>query len=162
MNLKSLIPWSRSSAPTPFGPMFNLQDDINRMFDDMWRRFDAPLNVRAGAPAAWATWPAVEVHELDKAVEVSFELPGMAEKDVELSIESDVLTVKGEKREEKADKKTGYSERTYGSFERSVALPPGLIADKADASFKDGVLTVKIPKSEDAQPKSKRIHIAKA
>jgi HSP20 family protein len=143
--------------------MLSLQDEINRMFDDMWRGFGTPAalsaNWRGPLAPSFAAWPAVDVKDSDKDVEVSFELPGLSEKDVELILENDTLTVKGEKQEEKSDKTTGYSERSYGAFERSVALPPGLLTDKAEAAFKNGVLTVSIPKSKETQTQAKRIPI---
>lgn len=162
MELKSLIPWSRNRTPAAYSPIFGLQDEINRMFDDMWRGFGSPLSVRGAGPASFEGIPAVAVDENDKSVTVTVELPGLSDKDVELSLVGDRLTVRGEKRNETSDKKSGYSERWYGAFERSVALPPDLIADKAEAKFKDGVLTVAIPKSEQLQAKAKKIAIARA
>ena len=161
MNIKSLVPWNRSRTPTSVAPIFGLQDEINRMFDDMWRGFGPPSAGRSAAPTAFAASPAVAVDETEKAIAVSVELPGLTEKDIEMSLDGDTLTVRGEKREEKSDKKTGYSERWFGSFERTVALPPGLVAEKADAKFKEGVLTVTVPKSEQLQTKAKKISITK-
>ncbi|MDX2223712.1 MAG: Hsp20/alpha crystallin family protein [Rhodospirillaceae bacterium] len=164
MNLRNLVPWSRNRpAPASLTPMLGLQDEINRMFDEVWRGFGPPTalsaNWRGPLAATLAGWPAVDVKDSDKAVDVSFELPGLSESDVDLTLENDTLTVKGEKREETTDKTTGYSERSYGAFERSVALPPGLLADKAEAAFKNGVLTVSIPKSKETQSQAKRIPI---
>lgn len=164
MNLRNLVPWSRrNSAPAALTPMLSLQDEINRMFDEVWRGFGTPTalpgNWRGALGPTFAGWPAVDVQESDNAVEVSFELPGLTDDDVELVLENDTLTVKGEKREEKSDKTTGYSERAYGAFERSVALPSGLLTDKAEASFKNGVLMVSIPKSKETQSRAKRIPI---
>lgn len=162
MELKSLIPWNRHRAPATYSPFLGLQDDINRAFDDLWRGFGTPVLSRTTGAPAFAGVPAVAVDESDKSIAVTVELPGLSEKDVELSIDGDTLTVKGEKRNETSDQKTGYSERWYGSFERTVALPPGLMTDKAEAKFANGVLTITVPKSEQTQAKAKKIAIAKA
>jgi HSP20 family protein len=161
MTFKSLVPWSRTRTPATYSPFVGLQDEINRMFDDMWRGFGTPTATRASSTGVFSTMPAIGVAETDKSVDVTIELPGLSEKDVELTLENDVLTVRGEKRDEKNDQKAGYTERWYGAFERSVALPPGLLADKADAKFKDGVLTVSVPRTEQLQAKAKKIAIAR-
>lgn len=132
------------------------------MFDDMWRGFDSSVPARTPSRAAFGSVPAVAIDDSETAIEITVELPGLREKDVDLTLDGDTLTIKGEKREEKADKKTGYSERWYGSFERSVALPAGLVIDKADAKFKDGVLTISVPKSAQSQAKAKKIAIARS
>jgi HSP20 family protein len=160
------MPWRSGDAAggrSP-APMRAMQAEINRIFDDMWREMGTPLSLRAGwgEGAGATTWPALDVSETDTTVEIAAELPGLAEKDVELSIVGDLLTIKGEKRDEKTEKKQGYaySERSFGSFQRSVALPDGLNSDKASAAFKNGVLTVSIPKSVEAKQKIKTIPIA--
>jgi HSP20 family protein len=126
---------------TPFGA---LQQEIDRVFDNFvsWRGFDRT-----------AFTPSMEVTETDKEIEVSTELPGMDEKDVEISVANDILTIRGEKRAEKEEKKKSYRliERSYGSFERSLALPPGLNADAVKAKMSKGVLKVTLPKPPAAQ-----------
>lgn len=161
MNLRSLVPWSRNRTPAAFPGVFGLQDEINRMFGDMWRGVGSPTAMRTPSQSVFGAGPAVAVDETDKSVTVTVELPGLTEKDVELSLDADILTIKGEKREEKSDKASGYSERWFGTFERSVALTSGLVADKADAKFKDGVLTISVPKSEQGEAKTKKIAIAR-
>ena len=97
--------------------------------------------------------------EADGALRVSAELPGLDEKDVELLIADGVLTLKGEKRAETTDKDRGYSERSYGRFERSIALPVPVEEDKAEATFRNGVLTVTLPRAAEAPERRRRIAI---
>jgi HSP20 family protein len=103
-------------------------------------------------------WPRLELSETDKAVTVSAELPGLSENDVQVEIASGVLSIRGEKKAERKDEAKFVSERYYGSFERQIALE-GVEEDKAKADFKNGVLTVTIPKSERPNPNVKRIAI---
>ena len=114
--------------------------------------------------STWATAPAVDVAETEKAYEITAELPGMDEKNVEVKFADGVLTVKGEKQEEKEEKKKDYylSERSYGSFQRAFQVPDGVDADKIEASFKNGVLTVTMPKSAEAQKSAKKITVKAA
>ncbi|WP_281807119.1 Hsp20/alpha crystallin family protein, partial [Methylocystis echinoides] len=99
--------------------------------------------------------------ETDNAIEVSIELPGMEMKDIEVTVNDDMLTVKGEKRIERQEEKKGYylSERSYGAIYRTIPLPPGVDGEKAQASFKNGVLTIKLPQTPEAQAKVKRIEV---
>jgi len=108
--------------------------------------------------------PAVDVVESDKAYEITAELPGMDEKNIEVKVANDVLTIKGERQEEKEEKKKDYylRERSFGSFERSFGLPEGVDADKIEASFKKGVLTLTLPKKLEAQKSAKKIDVKSA
>jgi HSP20 family protein len=106
-----------------------------------------------------ASWPHVDVVETDKEVTVTAELPGMEEKEVELLLEDGVLTLKGEKRAETEDKDRQFSERYYGRFERRISLDAEVQADKVQARFKNGVLTVTLPKDPEAQSKARCITI---
>lgn len=124
-------------------PFFALQRGINRMFDDLWGGFDLPT-VFAGH-----RFPSLEVHDEDKVVRVTAELPGMTDKDVELTLKDGILTLKGEKKSETSEKTEHgmVSERWYGHFERSVAV--GEVDDNAvAATFDNGILTVTLPKTE--------------
>jgi HSP20 family protein len=96
------------------------------------------------------TWPSVEVSDSEREVRISAEIPGLSEKDVELTVHDGVISIRGEKKSETEDKDRGYSERWYGRFERRIALPSGVEEEKAEASFRDGVLTVTLPKSAEA------------
>jgi len=105
--------------------------------------------------------PAVDVSETDKAYEITAELPGMDEKNVEVKVANGVLSIKGEKQEEKEEKKKDYykRERNFGSFERSFQVPDGVDTDRIEASFKKGVLLVTLPKSAEAQKAEKKIAV---
>lgn len=154
MTMKALRPWT-TRMPSRAGngdPFLLFQRDFNRVFDDLFRDFG-----RGNAPlaAVTANSPRTDVAETETAIEVSVELPGLEEKDVEVSVADDVLTIRGEKKTETNDSKKGYrlAERSYGSFLRSIGLPSGIATDKAEANFKNGVLTVTLPKTPEASPK---------
>lgn len=165
MQISDLIPWSRDRkevAPQQGdsdNPLLNLQRDINRVFDDFWNRFDRSAGASNGVLSE--TGPHTDVTDTDEAVEVSVELPGMDEKDIDVSLNDDVLTIRGEKKAEREEKKKGYylAERSYGSFYRRIPLPPGVDPEKAEAQFKKGVLTVSLPKTPEAQAKVRKIEV---
>src|SRR5262249_9969449 len=108
--------------------------------------------------------PAVDVIEGDKAYELTAELPGLDEKDIEVNVANGDLTIKGEKKEVREEKQKDYfiSDRRYGSFERHFRLPGSVDADKIEATFKSGVLKVTLPKTEDAQKPAKKIEVKAA
>lgn len=165
MQISDLIPWGRDRNEVARqqgdgdNPLLNLQRDINRVFDDFWSRFDRSAGVSNGLLSV--TGPRTDVTETDEAVDVSVELPGMDEKDIDVSLSDDVLTIRGEKKAEREEKKKGYylAERSYGSFYRSIPLPPGVDSEKAEAQFKKGVLTVSLPKTPEAQAKVRKIEV---
>lgn len=161
MNVRDLIPWGRESqmAPSVYrneqaSPFLALHRDMNRLFDEAFRDFGAP-SLFGRMPA----WPSVEIAETDKAIRVSAELPGLEEKDVEVLIEDGVLTLRGEKKSEVEDKARQFSERSYGRFERRLSLGFEPDESKVAAEFKNGVLTVTLPKPENMPAKTKRIAI---
>jgi len=168
MAFRDLIPWSRQEnrLPVPVSaardrdtdshPLLSLHREVNRLFDDAFRGFGVPA--LAGFDRA-AGWPHVELGETDKELRVTAELPGLDENDVEISVEEGALTLRGEKRSEVEDKDRGYSERSYGRFERRIGLPKGIDRDQASASFRNGVLTVTLPKTEAANEDVRRIPI---
>jgi HSP20 family protein len=164
MAVRDLIPWGRNRTSVPtnmqggseLDPFVTLQREMNRVFDDMFRRFDTGLPSVFGGVQGW---PSVEVNATDNEVRVSAELPGLDEKDVEILVDDGVLTIRGEKKSETDDKDRGFSERYYGRFERRIALPFEVDEGKAEASFRNGVLTVALPKSPKAEEKAKRIPI---
>lgn len=167
MQIKDLIPWARKEgAPQSKGdednPIATLQQDMNRVFDNFWRRFERSFGA---LDWPWAgTTARSDVVETDRAIEVSIELPGMDHNDIEVSLSDDALTVKGEKKVERQEDKKGYyiSERSYGAVYRTIPLPPGVDTEKAEATFKNGVLTVRLPQTEEAQAKVKRIAVKSA
>jgi HSP20 family protein len=166
MNIRDLVPWTRGSDQTPElyrdeGPssLSTLQREMNRLFEDVFRGFDAPALFGRRHALATMNWPRIEVNETDKEIVVSAEIPGLDEKDVELLINEGRLTVRGEKKAEVEDKDRQFSERFYGRFERQIPLGVDIDEDKIEASFKNGVLKVTLPKSQPAQAKMRRIEI---
>lgn len=159
MQIKDLIPWARNDDADARGdddnPIANLQRDVNSVFDKFWNRVSHMDWPWGGGEAR------SDMVETDGAVEVSIELPGMEMKDIEVTVNDDILTIKGEKKIERQEEKKGYylSERSYGAIYRSLPLPPGVDADKAEASFKNGVLTIRLPQTAEAQAKVKRIEV---
>jgi HSP20 family protein len=165
MNMRDLIPWGRNAQTTPSpyreegDPFMTLHREMNRLFADVFRGFDTAPFSSFGGMGRMAGWPSVEVTETDKDVRVSAELPGLDEKDVEVLMSDGVLTIRGEKRSEVEDKERAFSERTYGRFERRIPLGWDVEEDKVNASFRNGVLTVTMPKSAKAAAKARRIAI---
>ena len=126
------------------------------MFDDFFR--GSGLEPFGSFRGGWDTFsPRVDVVETDKEVKISAELPGLEEKDIDLGLSQNVLTVSGQKQEEKEEKTHHYlrAERSYGSFRRSIPLPSAVDANKADAVFRNGVLTVTLPRTVKKQARKK-------
>ena len=168
MAVRDLIPWgrNRSSGPSTYqsdevSPFVTLHREMNRLFDDVFNRFEGGVPSLLGRMPGWAggSWPSLEVNASDKEVRVSAELPGMDEKDVEVLVDDGVLTIRGERKSETEDKDRHFSERYYGRFERVIPLPFAVEDGKAEASFKNGVLTVTLPRSETVEEPRKRIAI---
>ena len=163
MTIRDLIPWGREKAPGVFGdggrdPFLSLHREVNRLFDEALRGFDTRLPAFAGFPDRGG-WPSVEISDNEKEIRVTAEVPGLEEKDIEVLLDDGVLTIKGEKRSETEDKEKQFSERFYGRFERRIPLGAEVEENKVAADFKNGVLTVTLPKTERAQTKAKRIAI---
>lgn len=165
MNMRDLIPWGRSQqTPGRYreegDPFMTLHREMNRLFDDVFRGFEmTPFAGPSAGPSRVGVWPHVEVVEHDKEVFISAELPGLDEKDVEILMGDNVITIRGEKKSEIEDKERAFSERYYGRFERRIPLAWEVEEDKAHASFKNGVLTIMIPKSAESRSAMKRIAI---
>jgi HSP20 family protein len=134
----------------PTRDVFRLRDEMDRLFDDFMERFPARKDF---GDRMWS--PDVDVHETDSEVVVKAEIPGMEQKDINVTIKDNVLMLKGEKKQEKEKKETNYHriERTYGSFSRSFTLPTMVVSDKATAQYKNGILTITLPKTEEVKPK---------
>jgi len=148
MEMRELVPWSRP------GDLMGLRREMDSLFDRFfdWKPF--------GAGAASAAWrPALDVSETPKEVVVKAELPGMDPKEIEITLHDNVLTMRGERKQEKEQKEENYHrvERSYGSFVRSFRLPADVESEKVDAAYKDGILTVKLKKS--AKGAAKKIEI---
>lgn len=162
----------RSSALREWRPFASLRQEIDRLFDDFgqgfwgspFRRSVVDFEPRWAREIALGIAPAVDVVEKDKAFEITAELPGLDEKNIEVKVANGGLTIRGEKKEEKEEKEKGYylSERRFGSFERYFRVPEGVDTDKIEASFKKGVLTVTLPKKPEAQKPEKKIEVKSA
>jgi HSP20 family protein len=163
MALRDLITWGRDQASVPsrraeeVSPFLALHREMNRLFDDVFNSFGNPTSLLGRLPA----WPSVEVVQSDQEIRVSAELPGLDEKDVEVLVDDNALTIRGEKRSETKDDERRFSERYYGRFERVIPLPFAVEEDKAEASFTNGVLTVTLPRSAKAEDRAKRIAIGR-
>jgi HSP20 family protein len=162
MNLRSLIPMrERSNLPRSDGNVFgSLQREVDRLFDEFARGF-GPLSTLSRPNLM----PSIDVAETDKEIEITAELPGLERKDVEISLEDDVLTIRGEKKiekNEKDDKDKNYhlTERSYGVFYRMLQLPPGIDPSTVQATMSNGVLKIKIPKP--AHSEAKKIEVKDA
>jgi HSP20 family protein len=129
--------------------MMTLREAMDRLFDDAFTR---PISLRDGG---W-TSPAVDMYQTDDEVVVRAALPGFKADEVQINVTGDVLTLRGETKheEEKKDKAWHIREHRWGSFERSIALPTEVTADKAVADFENGILTITLPKAEEVKPKT--------
>ena len=153
--MTNLVPWRLGRrAVRPFSWDVS---EFDRFVDDMWRGFGLEES-RAGFT------PRVDVHEDESEYRITAELPGLEEKDFAVSLEEGVLTIKGEKRSEREEERGGYRhvESASGSFERRLALPEGIDADKVEATFRNGVLTVTLPKTPEARPEVRTIPVTTA
>jgi HSP20 family protein len=142
---------SQGVQPAPIPGFAPIQREFNRLFDELtsgWSSF-----------AAREMAPRLDVRETKKAVELTFEVPGISEADVKVAIEGDLLTVSGEKKAEKETKEDNYrlSERSYGAFSRSITLPPSVDADAIKATMADGVLKIVAPKKPGVEAKAIKI-----
>jgi len=161
-----------TDRPAEWRPFESLRREVDRLFEDFqlgsWRSpfgrsvFDVQPFWRG--EIGWGKTPAVDIVDKGNAYEITAELPGMDESNIDVKFADGTLTIKGEKRDEKEEKKKEYclSERRYGSFQRSFGVPDGVDADKIEANFKNGVLTVTLPKTPQAQRSEKKIAIKKA
>lgn len=161
MDMKKLVPWRGRADLAPAvsndnsSSIFGLHREVNRLFDDFFRDFESPL-FRGNFST---TWPALEVSDEDKEIRVVAELPGLEEKDIDLSLRDGVLTIRGEK-SRKTDGAV-YSERWHGQFTRSVELGPDIDPEKVKASFDKGVLNITIVKRPNSKANIKKITINK-
>ena len=163
----------KTERPAPTTPAWqslqSLRREIDQLFDafdrDIWtmppRRSLFSLEPLWRGEFKWSGAPAVDVTESDSGYEISAELPGLDEKNIEVKVSNSTLTIKGEKQEEKEEKKKDYylRERHFGSFERRFQVPSGVATDKIAANFKNGVLKVTLPKTPEAQKAAKKIAV---
>ena len=146
----------RALATRGGDPLVMLRNQINRLFDDFWSE---PSLARGESFGGFS--PQVDVTETDKEVKVCAEIPGVETKDLDVTVENGTLTIRGEKKYEREENERGQYrvERSYGSFERSIALPTEVDEAKAKAEFKNGVLRLTLPKKPGAQSRRKKIPV---
>jgi HSP20 family protein len=163
MALPSILPFRRNQevAP-PSDPFVTLRREMDRLFDDAFRGFGFGPSFGLAERGIWA--PSVDVRETENSVEVAAELPGVDEKDIELTVADGVLTIRGEKKIDRQDKGEGWHriERSHGTFVRSIPLPMEVDEGKANAEFKNGVLHVSLPAAPEAERKMHRIKVKSA
>lgn len=137
-----------------FDRLASFRDEVNRLFDLSWPTRDS------GLFSGWS--PALDVYDDKDRFGVTVELPGMKKEDIHLSIQDGVLTVSGERKHERENKEgeTFRSERFFGKFQRSVTLPAMVDAAKVKASYKDGILSIDLPKAEEAKPKQIEVSVS--
>jgi HSP20 family protein len=161
VDFKALVPWRNNKPQMPatgddfFDPFVTFRREMDRMFDDFFGGGFLRAHGRQGIT------PAVDIDETDKEVMVTAELPGVSDKDVEVTLAGDILTIRGDKRTEHEEKNgdSYYMERRFGSFSRSLRLPFDVSDEKVDAKFKDGVLTIHVPKPAELQKSVRRIEV---
>lgn len=155
--------------PVRGGGLSSLRSDINRLFDRFGgaRRSDAWPDLWSWDPFAGLEWPAggalgkADLSETDEGYELQVDLPGMNKGDVKVDLSDGIVTISGERSDEREDKRKGYylSERSHGSVRRSFRVPESVETDRIKAQFKDGVLTLTMPRSEEAQKNARRIEV---
>lgn len=167
----SATPEQRADRPAEWRPFEGLRREVDRLFEDFqlgaWRSpfgrnaFDIQPFWRGDL---WSRTPAVDFVDKENAYELSAELPGMDENSIDVKFSDGTLTIKGEKRDEREEKKKNFylAERRYGSFQRSFSIPDGVDAARIEATFKNGVLTVTLPKTLQARKNEKRIPVKQA
>jgi HSP20 family protein len=153
----SLIRYQSPSAITwpALGRLSNLCDELDSLFElPFWSGFGNQSQLFTG----WA--PALDLYQSNDNVVAAVELPGMQKEDIEISLHEDVLTISGERKQETADAKAERSERHIGKFRRSITLPTRVNTSKVSATYKDGILTVTLPKAEEAKPRQIKVNVA--
>ena len=165
-------PAASGSSMFAWHPVESLRREVDRLFEDFnhgawhlpFHRSLFDLEPAWHRMSSLNIVPAVDITEKEKAFEICVELPGLQEKDVEVSLANGVLRIKGEKKEEVEEKKKDYylSERRYGSFERSFQVPEVVDVDRIEAAFSGGVLKLTLPKTAEAQKKEKKIEVKAA
>ncbi len=141
----------------PFSEMLSLRDAMNQLFEES---FVAPSFTRRGQGFV----PALDLSETDDAFLVEATVPGLKPEDLEVTVENNVLTIKGEMRQETEDRKRNYHrvERRYGQFQRTIALPSTVKADQIQASLSNGILRLEIPKAEEVKPRRIAVNVGES
>jgi len=165
MAITDLIPWKKSDENAlamrrrELDPFAQFRHDVDQMFNGMLGDWTGPMNLLERRLGSWM--PQIDVRETAKEIRITAELPGMEEKDLEVSFLDGALTIKGEKNEEHEEDKgeVHRSERQYGMFGRTIPLPAEVDPDKVKAAFKKGVLKIILPKTKEAQANRRLIQI---
>jgi HSP20 family protein len=158
----SLLPFFRNRLPAlrveDLDPLRPLRREMDRLFDGFFAGLAAPP---AGGDSGRILTPDIDVSENDREIRIAAELPGIDEKDIEVTVAEDMLTIRGEKKEERERKERDYHlmERSYGTFSRTLRLPFAVDAGQATAVFKDGVLKITIPKPQEVLEKTRKIAV---
>ena len=159
---------AKSALPAAFRPLENLRRQVDRLFEDFDRGWHLPFSRSSfeiepfwRRELSFSGMPAVDIVEKSDAFEITAELPGIDEKNIEIKLSNGNLTIKGEKKDEREEKKKDYylSERHYGAFQRTFGLPDGVDPEKIEAHFSKGVLTLHLPKKPEARQTEKTIQI---
>ena len=155
--INDIIPWrgSRRELARRDDPFNYLRSQINRVFDNAFGGGNWP------AESAGTFTPQLDVTETDKEIKICAELPGIESKEIEVNVTDDELIIRGEKQSERSSDEKGrqWTERTYGSFERTIPLPADVNGEKAKSEFKNGLLRITLPKREGAKPRSHKINV---
>jgi HSP20 family protein len=153
MAIKDLVPWKKSDKQSIVrhedDPFYAFRREMDQVFDNFFGRGFGLTPFSGNFMEGFGEFnPRVDVTETDQEVRITAELPGLEEKDIDVSLSNDILTLKGEKKSEQEDKRENYyrMERSYGSFQRSIQLPQEVDGDKVEATFKNGVLQITLPK----------------
>lgn len=170
LNKMSLAPWRgrfglRHAEPERENPLAVFHREFDDLFEDLWRGFDLPMSVLGGYEAPFrAMTPRMDMTEDDDRIRIAVELPGMDEKDVEVTLRDNVLIITGEKKLETEETEKAYAhlERSYGRFRRSIPLDVEVMADRVEATFDKGVLSIDLPKAAEAKTPHKKIPIRAA
>jgi HSP20 family protein len=153
----AIVRWNPARELTAFpASVLNMQREINRMFDDFFRSDSDESSLLT---QAWR--PAADITEEDDAYVAKVELPGVSKDDVKITMQDNVLHIRGEKKSEKKGKEDNFHrvERFYGTFQRSFTLPTSVKSDRIEAEYKDGILTITMPKAEEAKPKQIEVKV---
>ena len=153
---RELTIWKPFTELTPFRDFERMRRDMDRLWDSF---FEGGIRRRTEEGGEWL--PSLDIAETKNELVVKAEVPGLTPKDIDISLSDGVLTIKGEKKQEKEEKELDYHlvERSYGSFTRSIRLPKEVQSNKINASYKDGILRVTLPKSEEAKKKEIKIKV---
>ena len=161
---RHITPWQRKRSSDlavrrETDPILSLQNEMNRMFETF---FEDPFGMRPFE--GWEGFaPSIDVYETDKEITVDVELPGMDEKDIDISLSNNLLTISGRKESEETEKDKSFyrHERSYGAFRRSIQLPDDVDENRIEASYKKGILKVVLPKTEQSVSQRRKIEIKK-